>query len=48
MGYVPLPKSVRKERIEANNNVEISEEDMKRLERLDEILATDWDPTNAP
>ncbi|RPB28601.1 hypothetical protein L211DRAFT_833574 [Terfezia boudieri ATCC MYA-4762] len=51
MGYVPLPKSVRKERIEANKNVEgieISEEDMKKLEGLDEGLSTSWNPTNAP
>jgi len=51
MGYVPLPKSVRKERIEENKNVEgieISEEDMKRLEGLDEGLSTSWNPTNAP
>lgn len=51
MGYVPLPKSVKRERIEANKNVEnieISEEDMARLKGLDEGLVTDWDPTNAP
>ena len=51
MGYVPLPKSVRRERIEANKNVEgieISEEDMKRLEGLDEGFTTDWNPTDAP
>ncbi|KAF8458822.1 NADP-dependent oxidoreductase domain-containing protein [Terfezia claveryi] len=51
MGYVPLPKSVRKERMEANKNVEgieISEEDMRRLEGLDEGLSTSWNPTNAP
>ena len=51
MGYVPLPRSVRRERIEANKNVEgieISEEDMRRLEGLDERLVTSWDPTDVP
>lgn len=42
-GYVPLPKSVRKERIEENAQVggfEISEEDVKRMDGLDERLVT--------
>jgi diketogulonate reductase-like aldo/keto reductase len=50
-GYVPLPKSVTKERIIANGHVEhieISEEDMKTMDGLDEHLVTDWDPTDAP
>lgn len=49
-GYVPLPKSVRKERIEENADVggfEIEEGDMGRLDGLDEYLVTDWDPTDA-
>jgi diketogulonate reductase-like aldo/keto reductase len=49
-GNVPLPKSVTKERIVANGKVhgfEIEAEDMKTLDRLDEYLVTDWDPTNA-
>jgi diketogulonate reductase-like aldo/keto reductase len=49
-GYVPLPKSVTKERIIANGDVdgvEISKEDMDVLDGLDEYLVTDWDPTDA-
>lgn len=42
-GYVPLPKSVRKERIVENGNIghfEISAEDMKTMDGLDEYLVT--------
>ncbi|PQE23129.1 aldo keto reductase protein [Rutstroemia sp. NJR-2017a WRK4] len=49
-GYVPLPKSVTKERIISNGDVdgvEISKEDMDALDGLDEYLVTDWDPTDA-
>jgi diketogulonate reductase-like aldo/keto reductase len=48
--YVPLPKSVTKERIISNGDVdkvEISKEDMDTLDSLDEYLVTDWDPTDA-
>ncbi|XMA08436.1 hypothetical protein WAI453_001227 [Rhynchosporium graminicola] len=48
-GYVPLPKSVTKERIIANLDVggfEIDEEGMKVLDGCDEYLVTDWDPTD--
>lgn len=47
-GYVPLPKSVTKERIISNGKVdifEIDEADMKSLDGCDEYLVTDWDPT---
>ena len=50
-GFVPLPKSVTKERIEANGLVggfEIEEGDVKRMDGLDEYLVTDWDPVDAP
>ncbi|GAB1732773.1 hypothetical protein NU195Hw_g7961t1, partial [Hortaea werneckii] len=50
MGFVPLPKSVRRERIEENADVagiEIGEEDMRELGGLDEGLVTDWDPLDA-
>jgi len=50
-GYVPLPKSVRKERIIENSEIggfSIDTADMKRLDGLDEYLVTDWDPTDAP
>ncbi len=49
-GYVPLPKSVNKARIVENvliDGFEIEEDDMKALDRLDEYLVTDWDPTDA-
>lgn len=48
-GYIPLPKSVSKERIEANGDVdhfEISIEDVQRMDNLDEYLVTDWDPVD--
>jgi diketogulonate reductase-like aldo/keto reductase len=38
-GYIPLPKSVKRERIRENKNVfdfELSEEEMERLYALDE------------
>ncbi|KAK8137918.1 putative oxidoreductase [Apiospora sp. TS-2023a] len=50
-GHVPLPKSVNRERLIENVKVggfEISEEDVKRMDGLDEHLVTDWDPTDAP
>jgi diketogulonate reductase-like aldo/keto reductase len=50
-GYVPLPKSSNKERIVANADIggfEIEEKDMGVLDGLDEVLVTDWDPTDAP
>ncbi|KUJ19638.1 Aldo/keto reductase [Mollisia scopiformis] len=49
-GYVPLPKSTRKERIVGNADIggfEIEEADMKGLDGCDEYLVTDWDPTDA-
>jgi diketogulonate reductase-like aldo/keto reductase len=50
-GYVPIPKSVTKERIIANAKVdqfEIEDADMTALDGLDEHLVTDWDPTQVP
>lgn len=49
-GFVPLPKSVKKERIQQNGDVggfEIEPKDMKKLDGLDEYLVTDWDPVDA-
>lgn len=49
-GYVPLPKSVKEDRIRANAEVdgwEIEESDVKKLDECDEGLVTDWDPTDA-
>jgi diketogulonate reductase-like aldo/keto reductase len=48
-GLVVIPKSARKERIRENSQVfdfDISPQDMKELDSLDESLRTDWDPTN--
>jgi len=42
-GYVEIPKSTKKKRIEENANVwdfEIEEEDMKKLDDMDEYLVT--------
>ncbi|KAI1248399.1 hypothetical protein MGN70_009597 [Eutypa lata] len=50
-GLVPLPKSVKQKRLLENADVggfEISKEDMVTLDALDEVLVTDWDPTDAP
>lgn len=48
---IPLPKSVRKERIQENAAVfdfAFRPEDLKRLDALDENLRTCWDPTHEP
>ena len=48
-GFVPLPKSASKSRIEANGAVdsfEIKSEDMEAMDGLDEYLVTDWDPVD--
>ena len=47
--FVPLPKSVTRERIVANGDVggfEIDGADMKTMDGLDEYLVTDWDPVD--
>ncbi|KAH8701461.1 NADP-dependent oxidoreductase domain-containing protein [Phaeosphaeriaceae sp. PMI808] len=47
-GFVPLPKSVQKKRIIENSEIggfEIEGGDMAKMDRLDEYLLTDWDPT---
>ena len=47
-GFVPLPKSVHKERIIMNAQVDdftIQDDDIKVMDALDEYLVTDWDPT---
>lgn len=49
-GYVPLPKSVKKERIVENSNIggfEIEEGDMKTMDGLDEYLVTGKCPLNS-
>jgi diketogulonate reductase-like aldo/keto reductase len=49
-GYVPLPKSATRARIVENGQVdgfEIEEDDVKAMDKLDEYLVTDWDPTDA-
>ena len=56
-GYVPLPKSVRSERVAQNVDVfgfELSTQEMAALDALDERLFTEWeewgqlDPTALP
>jgi methylglyoxal/glyoxal reductase len=50
-GLVVIPKSTREERIRENSQVfdfEISDEDVKSLDSLNEDLRTNWDPTNVP
>lgn len=47
--FVPLPKSVTKERIIDNGDVggfQIEEADMRTMDGLDEYLVTDWDPVD--
>ena len=49
-GFVPLPKSVHKERIVTNAQVDdfaIEDDDIKVMDALDEYLVTDWDPTTS-
>ncbi|KAI4268108.1 MAG: hypothetical protein LQ337_008035 [Flavoplaca oasis] len=48
--YVPLPKSVTKDRIIKNGQVSgfvIDAKDMGKMDGLDEYLVTDWDPVDA-
>ncbi|KAH9945425.1 Aldo/keto reductase [Epithele typhae] len=50
-GFIALPKSSKKARIQSNLNVydfEIAEAEMAELDALDEYLITDWDPTDTP
>ena len=50
-GFVVLPKSINPDRIAENIDVfdfTLAEDDLVRLDALDEGLATGWDPTNAP
>jgi diketogulonate reductase-like aldo/keto reductase len=48
-GYIPLPKSVTKGRIEPNREIspfEIDHVDMKTMDGPDEYLVADWDPVD--
>ncbi|EPT05606.1 hypothetical protein FOMPIDRAFT_124533 [Fomitopsis schrenkii] len=50
-GYIPLPKSALEHRIRSNSDVydfELTPEEVAHLDRLDERLVTDWDPTDTP
>ncbi len=50
-GFVAIPKSVRSRRIRENANVfdfTLGQEDMGALDRLDQGMHFDWDPTNVP
>ncbi|KAH8084089.1 NADP-dependent oxidoreductase domain-containing protein [Filobasidium floriforme] len=45
-GFVPIPKSVSQKRIQSNGDLftfELSQEEMAKLDELDEYLVTDWD-----
>ncbi|KND90709.1 putative oxidoreductase C2F3.05c [Tolypocladium ophioglossoides CBS 100239] len=49
-GMVTLPKSTHRERLIENADIgsfEISQEDIRTMDALDEKLVTDWDPTDA-
>ncbi|KAF4613802.1 hypothetical protein D9613_008053 [Agrocybe pediades] len=48
-GYVPLPKSASKARIISNSQIfdfALTSDEVQALDRLDENLVTDWDPTD--
>jgi diketogulonate reductase-like aldo/keto reductase len=50
-GLIVIPKSTRAERIRENSDVfgfELSAEDMRALDGLNEDLHTSWDPTDVP
>src|SRR5438309_3308012 len=50
-GLVVIPKSTREERIRENSQVfdfDISDDDMRSLDPLNEALRLNWDPTNVP
>ncbi len=50
-GLVVIPKSTREERIRENSHVfdfDISDDDMRSLDSLNEDLRLNWDPTNVP
>lgn len=50
-GFVSLPKSSKRDRLMENADVggiDISDDDLAALDKLDEHLVTDWDPTAAP
>jgi len=50
-GVVVIPKSTREERIRENSQVfdfDISDDDMRSLDSLNEDLRLNWDPTNVP
>ncbi|KIM39239.1 hypothetical protein M413DRAFT_196118 [Hebeloma cylindrosporum] len=48
-GYIPLPKSSSRPRIESNCDIfdfDLDEDEIFNLDRLNEELVTDWDPTD--
>jgi len=50
-GLVVIPKSTREERIRENSQVfdfDISDDDIRSLDSLNEDLRLNWDPTNVP
>ncbi|KAI0806143.1 aldo-keto reductase [Irpex lacteus] len=50
-GFIPIPKASSKERIISNTQIydfELSDDEMKHLDSLDEALVTDWEVTTCP
>jgi diketogulonate reductase-like aldo/keto reductase len=50
-GLVVIPKSTIEERIRENSQVfdfDISDDDLRSLDSLNEDLRLNWDPTNVP
>ena len=50
-GYVPLVKSVSRERVIGNTQIydfTLDDSDMKELDSLNEDLVTDWNPVDCP
>ncbi|KAF8622008.1 hypothetical protein AX15_007362 [Amanita polypyramis BW_CC] len=49
--YIPIPKSSRKDRIISNTSIfdfSLTDDEILKLDDLDEGLLTDWDPTDCP
>ncbi|KAI5122554.1 hypothetical protein M0805_005281 [Coniferiporia weirii] len=50
-GFIPLPKTVSKERMISNTDIydfELTDDEINGLDGLDEYLITDWDPSDCP
>lgn len=50
-GFVAIPKSVHKERLQQNIDIfdfKLDQDDHKKIKQLDQNLRTTWDPTHTP